>query len=309
MTEPIPGSARRRALEDVRIRECPKRWAELDATEDPARRYCDACDLHVHDLASYTRSEAEALLARESPARATEAAAGVESVRGHADSDVVARDAERVGLQSASPATPLAGSGGDRPTADSVDSPRGAFGDSPVESSGVPSRPSLARSSAGPEPGRVCVRRLIGPDGRAITRDEIAPQLSPTSAASLFERFASGLRAAASWLAVLAAGGLASCPGDSGDAGSGTALRWRHRRVDGRPGSSYASQNGEQPAAGEAGAASEALGSTEAFVKIGYIDDSSIDESPSDKELEAPDSTYETLGDVGYLEDLGYTDG
>ncbi len=39
---------------------CPKRWEELAGAG--RKRYCDACQLHVHDGSAMTRSEARALI-------------------------------------------------------------------------------------------------------------------------------------------------------------------------------------------------------------------------------------------------------
>jgi len=39
---------------------CPKQWAEL--VGDDTRRYCDECQLHVHNLSAMTRGEGERFL-------------------------------------------------------------------------------------------------------------------------------------------------------------------------------------------------------------------------------------------------------
>ncbi len=42
---------------------CPKRWDEMRVDGDQ-RRFCDQCQLHVHDLSAMTRREGQALLVR-----------------------------------------------------------------------------------------------------------------------------------------------------------------------------------------------------------------------------------------------------
>ncbi len=49
-------------LEDISIQApCPASWEEMEGGE--ARRHCDQCDLHVHNLAALPRAEGESLLA------------------------------------------------------------------------------------------------------------------------------------------------------------------------------------------------------------------------------------------------------
>lgn len=40
---------------------CPMKWEELKG--DGRRRYCESCELHVHDLSAMSRGERKALLA------------------------------------------------------------------------------------------------------------------------------------------------------------------------------------------------------------------------------------------------------
>lgn len=50
-------------IDDLRVTSpCPQRWSELEG--DGARRYCDQCRLHVHDLSALRRDQAQALLER-----------------------------------------------------------------------------------------------------------------------------------------------------------------------------------------------------------------------------------------------------
>lgn len=50
-----------RRTDSIRIQNaCPKKWGELVGSD--AKRYCDACDLHVHNSEALTRVEAEALV-------------------------------------------------------------------------------------------------------------------------------------------------------------------------------------------------------------------------------------------------------
>ena len=41
---------------------CPERWEEMRA-DGPQRRFCEQCQLHVHDLSSMSRPEGEQFLA------------------------------------------------------------------------------------------------------------------------------------------------------------------------------------------------------------------------------------------------------
>lgn len=50
-----------RRPDPIRIQNaCPKKWSELVGGDD--RRFCDACDLHVHNSEALTRVEAEELV-------------------------------------------------------------------------------------------------------------------------------------------------------------------------------------------------------------------------------------------------------
>ena len=50
-------------IADLPIQACPKTWESLQAVEGgEARRFCDQCELHVHDLSALTRGEAKELL-------------------------------------------------------------------------------------------------------------------------------------------------------------------------------------------------------------------------------------------------------
>ena len=46
---------------------CPKSWADMPGSE--ARRFCDACSLHVHNLSAMTKGEAETFLQEQPPGR------------------------------------------------------------------------------------------------------------------------------------------------------------------------------------------------------------------------------------------------
>lgn len=65
-----------RSLEELVIQACPRTWDSLEPVGEPAvwaggscesRRYCDDCQLAVHNLSAYTRREARRLL--DSPGR------------------------------------------------------------------------------------------------------------------------------------------------------------------------------------------------------------------------------------------------